>query len=138
MHTNKWDMTPEHKGPAGLHSVGWNTVRVKPFRIIHAGYVNVCETVWRFLVKVAREIEKQHMIKGVHWQSSLTALTWRVCPWPPRYETLAVATDAESRQDPDLPLKSGGKRLTVSPEVTPRAAEDTHFSHGSRFAKKNV
>ncbi|KAI3361540.1 hypothetical protein L3Q82_012962, partial [Scortum barcoo] len=29
-----------------------------------------------------------------------------------KYETLAVATDAESRQDPDLPLKTGGKRLT--------------------------
>ncbi|XP_068613364.1 protein PTHB1 [Brachionichthys hirsutus] len=29
-----------------------------------------------------------------------------------RYETLAVATEAESRQDPDLPLKMGGKRLT--------------------------
>ncbi|KAJ0066448.1 hypothetical protein NL108_013217, partial [Boleophthalmus pectinirostris] len=29
-----------------------------------------------------------------------------------RYETLAVATEAESRQDPDLPVKSGGKRLT--------------------------
>ncbi|XP_028326982.1 protein PTHB1 isoform X2 [Gouania willdenowi] len=28
-----------------------------------------------------------------------------------KYETLAVATDAESRQDPDLPLKTGGKRL---------------------------
>ncbi|XP_067456594.1 protein PTHB1 [Thunnus thynnus] len=28
-----------------------------------------------------------------------------------KYETLAVATEAESRQDPDLPLKSGGKRL---------------------------
>ncbi|KAM7382893.1 hypothetical protein PAMP_002590 [Pampus punctatissimus] len=28
-----------------------------------------------------------------------------------RYETLAVATEAESRQDPDLPLKTGGKRL---------------------------
>lgn len=36
----------------------------------------------------------------------------------PRYETLAVATEAESRQDPDLPLKTGGKRLTVSPEHT--------------------
>lgn len=34
----------------------------------------------------------------------------------PRYETLAVATEAESRQDADLPLKTGGKRLTVSPE----------------------
>lgn len=33
-----------------------------------------------------------------------------------RYETLAVATEAESRQDPDLPLKTGGKRLTVSPK----------------------
>lgn len=31
-----------------------------------------------------------------------------------RYETLAVATEAESRQDPNLPLKTGGKRLTVS------------------------
>uniref|UniRef100_UPI0037E8D519 protein PTHB1 n=1 Tax=Semicossyphus pulcher TaxID=241346 RepID=UPI0037E8D519 len=29
-----------------------------------------------------------------------------------KYETLAVATDAESRQDPDLPVKAGGKRLT--------------------------
>ncbi|KAJ3598403.1 hypothetical protein NHX12_001913 [Muraenolepis orangiensis] len=29
-----------------------------------------------------------------------------------RYETLAMATEAESRQDPDLPLKTGGKRLT--------------------------
>ncbi|CAJ1063068.1 protein PTHB1 [Xyrichtys novacula] len=29
-----------------------------------------------------------------------------------KYETLAVATDAENRQDPDLPLKTGGKRLT--------------------------
>uniref|UniRef100_A0A8C5FPP6 Bardet-Biedl syndrome 9 n=1 Tax=Gadus morhua TaxID=8049 RepID=A0A8C5FPP6_GADMO len=29
-----------------------------------------------------------------------------------RYETLAVATDAESRQDAELPLKTGGKRLT--------------------------
>ncbi|XP_054477233.1 protein PTHB1 isoform X2 [Anoplopoma fimbria] len=29
-----------------------------------------------------------------------------------KYETLAVATDAETRQDPDLPLKTGGKRLT--------------------------
>ncbi|XP_044065409.1 protein PTHB1 isoform X1 [Siniperca chuatsi] len=29
-----------------------------------------------------------------------------------KYETLAVATEAESRQDPDLPLKTGGKRLT--------------------------
>ncbi|CAL8359058.1 unnamed protein product, partial [Arctogadus glacialis] len=28
-----------------------------------------------------------------------------------RYETLAVATDAESRQDAELPLKTGGKRL---------------------------
>ncbi|KAM3613772.1 uncharacterized protein V6R79_004898 [Siganus canaliculatus] len=28
-----------------------------------------------------------------------------------KYETLAVATDAESRQDPDLPVKTGGKRL---------------------------
>ncbi|XP_022062616.2 protein PTHB1 isoform X2 [Acanthochromis polyacanthus] len=28
-----------------------------------------------------------------------------------KYETLAVATEAESRQDPDLPLKTGGKRL---------------------------
>uniref|UniRef100_A0A3Q2Y0H1 Bardet-Biedl syndrome 9 n=1 Tax=Hippocampus comes TaxID=109280 RepID=A0A3Q2Y0H1_HIPCM len=28
------------------------------------------------------------------------------------YETLAVATEAESRQDPDQPLKTGGKRLT--------------------------
>lgn len=36
-----------------------------------------------------------------------------------RYETLAVATDAESRQDPDLPLKTGGKRLTVNPPHTP-------------------
>lgn len=37
-----------------------------------------------------------------------------------RYETLAVATEAENRQDPDLPLKTGGKRLTVSPK---------HFSY---------
>ncbi|XP_074539855.1 protein PTHB1 [Halichoeres trimaculatus] len=29
-----------------------------------------------------------------------------------KYETLAVATDAENRQDPDLPQKTGGKRLT--------------------------
>ncbi|XP_019719361.1 protein PTHB1 isoform X2 [Hippocampus comes] len=29
-----------------------------------------------------------------------------------KYETLAVATEAESRQDPDQPLKTGGKRLT--------------------------
>uniref|UniRef100_A0AAX7TNC4 Bardet-Biedl syndrome 9 n=1 Tax=Astatotilapia calliptera TaxID=8154 RepID=A0AAX7TNC4_ASTCA len=29
-----------------------------------------------------------------------------------KYETLAVATEAESRQDPNLPLKTGGKRLT--------------------------
>ncbi|XP_065814165.1 protein PTHB1 isoform X1 [Labrus bergylta] len=29
-----------------------------------------------------------------------------------KYETLAVATDAESRQDPDVPVKTGGKRLT--------------------------
>ncbi|XP_061573971.1 protein PTHB1 [Cololabis saira] len=29
-----------------------------------------------------------------------------------KYETLAVATDAESRQDPTAPLKTGGKRLT--------------------------
>uniref|UniRef100_A0A672FHX7 Bardet-Biedl syndrome 9 n=1 Tax=Salarias fasciatus TaxID=181472 RepID=A0A672FHX7_SALFA len=29
-----------------------------------------------------------------------------------KYETLAVATEAESRQDPDLPSKTGGKRLT--------------------------
>ncbi|XP_041650448.1 protein PTHB1 [Cheilinus undulatus] len=28
-----------------------------------------------------------------------------------KYETLAVATDAESRQDPDVPAKAGGKRL---------------------------
>uniref|UniRef100_A0A8C9XYZ8 Bardet-Biedl syndrome 9 n=1 Tax=Sander lucioperca TaxID=283035 RepID=A0A8C9XYZ8_SANLU len=28
-----------------------------------------------------------------------------------KFETLAVATEAESRQDPDLPLKTGGKRL---------------------------
>ncbi|XP_038566439.1 protein PTHB1 isoform X2 [Micropterus salmoides] len=28
-----------------------------------------------------------------------------------KYETLAVATEAESRHDPDLPLKTGGKRL---------------------------
>ncbi|CAK6967824.1 protein PTHB1%2C partial [Scomber scombrus] len=28
-----------------------------------------------------------------------------------KYETLAVATEAESRQDPDMPLKTGGKRL---------------------------
>uniref|UniRef100_A0A3Q3J5M0 Bardet-Biedl syndrome 9 n=1 Tax=Monopterus albus TaxID=43700 RepID=A0A3Q3J5M0_MONAL len=28
-----------------------------------------------------------------------------------KYETLAVATEAESRQDPDLPVKTGGKRL---------------------------
>ena len=33
-----------------------------------------------------------------------------------RYETLSVATEAESRQDPDLPLKTGGKRLMVSPK----------------------
>ncbi|XP_061918584.1 protein PTHB1-like isoform X3 [Entelurus aequoreus] len=33
-----------------------------------------------------------------------------------RYETLAVATEAERRQDPELPLKSGGKRL--SPDWT--------------------
>ncbi|KAM9723086.1 protein PTHB1 [Menidia menidia] len=29
-----------------------------------------------------------------------------------KYETLAVATDAETRQDSDLPLKTAGKRLT--------------------------
>ncbi|XP_041798162.1 protein PTHB1 isoform X2 [Chelmon rostratus] len=29
-----------------------------------------------------------------------------------KYETLSVATEAESRQDPELPLKTGGKRLT--------------------------
>ncbi|XP_034467441.1 protein PTHB1 isoform X1 [Hippoglossus hippoglossus] len=29
-----------------------------------------------------------------------------------KYETLAVATEAESRQDPDQPVKTGGKRLT--------------------------
>lgn len=29
-----------------------------------------------------------------------------------KYETLAVATEAENRQDPDLPVKTGGKRLT--------------------------
>ncbi|XP_028280994.1 protein PTHB1 [Parambassis ranga] len=29
-----------------------------------------------------------------------------------KYETLAVATEAESRQDSDVPLKTGGKRLT--------------------------
>ncbi|KAM4600656.1 protein PTHB1 [Polymixia lowei] len=29
-----------------------------------------------------------------------------------KYETLAVATEAESRQDPELPVKTGGKRLT--------------------------
>ncbi|KAF7655635.1 hypothetical protein LDENG_00052930, partial [Lucifuga dentata] len=29
-----------------------------------------------------------------------------------KYETLAVATEAESQQDPDLPIKTGGKRLT--------------------------
>lgn len=28
-----------------------------------------------------------------------------------RYETLAVATEAETRQDPDQPIKTGGKRL---------------------------
>ncbi|KAM9782484.1 protein PTHB1 [Neosynchiropus ocellatus] len=29
-----------------------------------------------------------------------------------KYETLAVASDAETRQDPDMPIKSGGKRLS--------------------------
>uniref|UniRef100_A0A8C6T487 Bardet-Biedl syndrome 9 n=1 Tax=Neogobius melanostomus TaxID=47308 RepID=A0A8C6T487_9GOBI len=29
-----------------------------------------------------------------------------------KYETLAVATEAENRQDADLPVKTGGKRLT--------------------------
>ncbi|KAI9520175.1 hypothetical protein NQZ68_020074 [Dissostichus eleginoides] len=33
-------------------------------------------------------------------------------PQIPGYETLAVAAEAESRQDADLPLKTGGKRLT--------------------------
>lgn len=33
-----------------------------------------------------------------------------------RYETLAVATEAETRQDPDQPIKTGGKRLAVSPQ----------------------
>lgn len=31
-----------------------------------------------------------------------------------RYETLAVATEAETRQDPDQPIKTGAKRLAVS------------------------
>ncbi|XP_047455587.1 protein PTHB1 isoform X2 [Mugil cephalus] len=52
-----------------------------------------------------------------------------------KYETLAVATDAESRQDPDLPLKTGGKRLT--PEWTFVLGEQAldlslpSFSHSS-------
>lgn len=39
-----------------------------------------------------------------------------------RYETLAVASDAETRQDANMPLKSGGKRLMVSPRDTGRCS----------------
>ncbi|XP_061145753.1 protein PTHB1 isoform X1 [Syngnathus typhle] len=54
-----------------------------------------------------------------------------------KYETLAVATEAESRQDPDQPLKSGGKRLT--PDWTLVLGEQAldisvpSFSHSSSF-----
>ncbi|TMS10975.1 Protein PTHB1 [Larimichthys crocea] len=42
-----------------------------------------------------------------------------------KYETLAVATEAESRQDPDMPLKTGGKRLMALDLSVPS------FSHSS-------
>uniref|UniRef100_A0A667XTF0 Bardet-Biedl syndrome 9 n=1 Tax=Myripristis murdjan TaxID=586833 RepID=A0A667XTF0_9TELE len=54
-----------------------------------------------------------------------------------KYETLAVATEAESRQDADLPVKTGGKRLTVSPDWTLVLGEQAldlsvpTFSHSS-------
>ncbi|CAL8290059.1 unnamed protein product [Merluccius merluccius] len=52
-----------------------------------------------------------------------------------RYETLAVATEAESRQDPELPLKTGGKRLTPDwTVILGEAALDLSvpsFSHAS-------
>ena len=34
-----------------------------------------------------------------------------------RYETLAVATEAESRQDPELPLKTGGEETDGEPPI---------------------
>lgn len=52
-----------------------------------------------------------------------------------KYETLAVATEAENKQDPDLPVKSGGKRLT--PDWTFILGEEAldlsvpSFSHSS-------
>ncbi|CAL8247598.1 unnamed protein product [Lota lota] len=52
-----------------------------------------------------------------------------------RYETLAVATEAESRQDLELPLKTGGKKLT--PDWTVILGEEAldlsipSFSHAS-------
>lgn len=52
-----------------------------------------------------------------------------------KYETLAVATEAENRQDPDLPVKTGGKRLT--PDWTMVLGEQAlevcvpSFSHSS-------
>uniref|UniRef100_A0A3B3U5I3 Bardet-Biedl syndrome 9 n=1 Tax=Poecilia latipinna TaxID=48699 RepID=A0A3B3U5I3_9TELE len=53
------------------------------------------------------------------------------------YETLAVATDAESRQDSDLLPKTGGKRLTLQPDWTFVLGEQAldisvpSFSHSS-------
>jgi hypothetical protein len=54
-----------------------------------------------------------HSARMLHAQIKCVLPTLCVCACP-RYETLAVATDAESRQDAELPLKTGGKRLTVS------------------------
>lgn len=54
-----------------------------------------------------------------------------------KYETLAVATEAENRQDSDLPVKSGGKRLT--PDWTMILGEQAldltvpSFSHSSSY-----
>ncbi|KAK1895477.1 Protein PTHB1, partial [Dissostichus eleginoides] len=51
-----------------------------------------------------------------------------------KYETLAVAAEAESRQDADLPLKTGGKRLT--PDWTFVLGEQALDLGQIRFMKK--
>ncbi|KAJ4922901.1 hypothetical protein JOQ06_026192, partial [Pogonophryne albipinna] len=51
-----------------------------------------------------------------------------------KYETLAVAAEAESRQDADLPLKTGGKRLT--PDWTFRNLYCLRDNGQIRFMKK--
>lgn len=91
---------------------------------------------WSMSVFVERNLESAFFFFSVVVKWILKH--WGICVWfvlcsvQCRYETLAVATDADTRQDSDQQSKSSGKRLTVCILTTECAAVSSVCVSASR------